>query len=122
MATARSALRAAAWRWLRDPFRLVPPPPDARVLRGTVRTDDDFGAALTIAASTRKWGDLETASFRTRKMTLETPEGDYEVHGPVTVLGHDLTAGPERRAVRRRVALLGHSTGLYEDLTVVEML
>lgn len=81
------ALVAAAWRWLRDPFRLVPPPPDARVLRGTVRTDDDFGAALTIAASTRKWGDLETASFRTRKMTLETPEGDYEVHGPVTVLG-----------------------------------
>ena len=40
--------------------------------------------------------------------------------GTVTVLGHDLTAGPERRAVRRRVALLGHSTGLYEDLTVAE--
>ena len=40
--------------------------------------------------------------------------------GTVTVLGHDLTAGPERRAVRRRVALLVHSTGLYEDLTVAE--
>jgi ABC-type multidrug transport system ATPase subunit len=38
----------------------------------------------------------------------------------VTVFGHDLAAGPERRAVRRRVALLGHSTGLYEDLTVAE--
>ncbi|MDP6491882.1 MAG: heme ABC exporter ATP-binding protein CcmA [Acidimicrobiales bacterium] len=40
--------------------------------------------------------------------------------GSVTVLGHDLTTGPERRAVRRRVGLLGHSTGLYEDLTVAE--
>lgn len=38
--------------------------------------------------------------------------------GEVVVLGHDLTA--ERRAVRRRVALLGHSTGLYGDLTVAE--
>lgn len=34
------------------------------------------------------------------------------------VLGHDL--GRQRRMVRRRVALLGHSTGLYEDLTVAE--
>ncbi len=34
------------------------------------------------------------------------------------VLGHDLSN--ERRLVRRRVALLGHSTGLYDDLTVVE--
>ena len=38
--------------------------------------------------------------------------------GEVVVLGHDLTT--ERRAVRRRVALLGHSTGLYGDLTVAE--
>ena len=34
------------------------------------------------------------------------------------VLGHDLS--DERRMVRRRVALLGHRTGLYDDLTVVE--
>ena len=34
------------------------------------------------------------------------------------VLGHDL--GAERRMVRRRVALLGHRTGLYDDLTVAE--
>ncbi len=34
------------------------------------------------------------------------------------VLGHDL--GKERRVVRRRVALLGHRTGLYDDLTVAE--
>jgi len=34
------------------------------------------------------------------------------------VLGHDLAS--ERRMVRRRVALLGHHTGLYDDLTVTE--
>ena len=34
------------------------------------------------------------------------------------VLGHDLSS--ERRLVRRRVALLGHRTGLYDDLTVTE--
>lgn len=38
--------------------------------------------------------------------------------GEAMVLGHDLRT--ERAAVRRRVGLLGHSTGLYEDLTVAE--
>ena len=38
--------------------------------------------------------------------------------GFVEVLGHDLVH--ERRSVRRRVALLGHATGLYADLTVVQ--
>ena len=38
--------------------------------------------------------------------------------GEAVVLGHDLRR--DRRAVRRHVALLGHSTGLYEDLTVDE--
>jgi heme ABC exporter ATP-binding subunit CcmA len=35
--------------------------------------------------------------------------------GELTVLGQDLIADP--RAVRRRVGLLGHATGLYDDLT-----
>ncbi len=36
--------------------------------------------------------------------------------GDAVVLGHDLVR--ERRAVRPRVALLGHGEGLYDDLTV----
>ena len=40
--------------------------------------------------------------------------------GDAHVLGHDLRN--DRRAVRRRVALLGHTTSLYEDLTVADNL
>src|SRR3954468_6146450 len=42
------------------------------------------------------------------------------VDGEATVLGHDLRK--DRRAVRRHVALLGHATGLYDDLTVADNL
>ena len=42
--------------------------------------------------------------------------------GTVGVLGHDLTGGDGRRSVRRRVALLGHATALYDELTVAENL
>ena len=38
--------------------------------------------------------------------------------GSATVLGHDLAV--ERRTARRRVALLGHANGLYDDLTVAQ--
>ena len=38
--------------------------------------------------------------------------------GEAVVLGHDLRR--DRRKVRRHVALLGHASGLYEDLTVDE--
>lgn len=38
--------------------------------------------------------------------------------GEAVVLGHDLRRN--RRAVRRHVALLGHASGLYEDLTIEE--
>jgi heme ABC exporter ATP-binding subunit CcmA len=40
------------------------------------------------------------------------------VRGEAIVLGHDLRK--DRRAVRRQVAMLGHATGLYDDLTVDE--
>jgi heme ABC exporter ATP-binding subunit CcmA len=40
------------------------------------------------------------------------------VAGTAEVLGHDLVA--DRRTVRRRVGLLGHATGLYDDLTVAD--
>jgi heme ABC exporter ATP-binding subunit CcmA len=38
--------------------------------------------------------------------------------GEAVVLGHDLRAN--RREVRRQVGLLGHDSGLYEDLTVAD--
>jgi heme ABC exporter ATP-binding subunit CcmA len=40
--------------------------------------------------------------------------------GSATVLGHDLAG--DTRALRRRVGLLGHATGLYEDLSVTDNL
>jgi len=40
--------------------------------------------------------------------------------GEARVLGHDLHE--DRRAVRRRVGLLGHAAGLYDDLTVEDNL
>ena len=42
------------------------------------------------------------------------------VAGEVTVLGTDLRT--RRRAVRGRVGLVGHDTGLYEDLTIADNL
>jgi heme ABC exporter ATP-binding subunit CcmA len=40
------------------------------------------------------------------------------VSGEAVVLGHDLVADP--RAVRRRVGLFGHQTGLYDDMTAAD--
>jgi len=40
------------------------------------------------------------------------------VRGEGRVLGHDLADPAQARALRRRVGLLGHATGLYDELTV----
>ena len=40
--------------------------------------------------------------------------------GEARVLGHDLTDRRQARSVRRRVGLLGHATGLYDELTVTD--
>jgi heme ABC exporter ATP-binding subunit CcmA len=40
--------------------------------------------------------------------------------GEATVLGHDLLDRRQARDVRRRVGLLGHASGLYEELTVAD--
>lgn len=42
------------------------------------------------------------------------------VRGEASVLGHDLTDRHQGRDLRRRVGLLGHATGLYDELTVTD--
>src|SRR3954462_3368971 len=42
------------------------------------------------------------------------------VAGPPDAPDHDLRLAGDRRAIRRRVGLLGHATGLYDDLTVAD--
>jgi heme ABC exporter ATP-binding subunit CcmA len=40
--------------------------------------------------------------------------------GEARVLGHDLRDRAQARGLRNRVGLLGHATGLYDDLTVAD--
>lgn len=40
--------------------------------------------------------------------------------GTARVLGHDLGDRRQARSLRRRVGLLGHATGLYDELTVTD--
>ena len=57
-------------------------------------------------------GAGKTSLLRTCAGLMDICEGDAKV------LGRDLRS--DRRAVRRSVGLLGHATGLYDDLNVVE--
>jgi heme ABC exporter ATP-binding subunit CcmA len=40
--------------------------------------------------------------------------------GEARVLGHDLADRRQARSLRRRIGLLGHATGLYDELTVAD--
>lgn len=40
--------------------------------------------------------------------------------GQASVLGHDLADRRQARALRRRIGLLGHASGLYDELTVAD--
>jgi heme ABC exporter ATP-binding subunit CcmA len=52
---------------------------------------------------------------------LRTCAGLLQVaRGEAQVLGHDLCDRRQARDVRRRIGLLGHSSGLYEELTVAD--
>src|SRR3954449_6663340 len=42
------------------------------------------------------------------------------VRGDGIVLGHDLGDRRQVRSLRRRVGVLGHATGLYDELTVAD--
>src|SRR5215207_6074386 len=42
------------------------------------------------------------------------------VRGEGRVLGHDLAQRRHVRSLRRRVGVLGHATGLYDELTVAD--
>jgi heme ABC exporter ATP-binding subunit CcmA len=57
-------------------------------------------------------GAGKTSVLRTCAGLLPVVDGDAHV------LGHDMRRDHDRRAVRRRVGVLGHATALYDDLTV----
>jgi heme ABC exporter ATP-binding subunit CcmA len=59
-------------------------------------------------------GAGKTTLLRTCAGLLPVARGEAEV------LGHDLTDRRQARALRRHVGLLGHATGLYDELTVAD--
>lgn len=90
-----------------------------------------FRDAVAIAGSYPVLAGVELSVPRGQLVALHGPNGSGKTSllrasagllavtsGRAVVLGHDLVR--ERRAVRRRVGLLGHSSFLYDDLSVGE--
>ncbi|MBU6330355.1 MAG: heme ABC exporter ATP-binding protein CcmA [Acidobacteria bacterium] len=99
----------------------VPVPPTEAVirLRGVVALLGRFPAlaGIDLEVAPRRIVLLRGANGAGKTTLLRTLAGLIAVaEGQATVLGVDLVA--DRRAVRHRVGLLGHATGLYDDLTV----
>ncbi len=90
-------------------------------MREAVVVYGDFPALAGITLSVRK-GEillLQGANGAGKSTLLRTCAGLTPiVRGTAEVLGHDLRT--ERNLVRRRVGLLGHSNGLFSDLTIRE--
>jgi heme ABC exporter ATP-binding subunit CcmA len=98
-----------------------PPEPPVVHLRRAVALLGDFPALAGADLDVRRReivllrgpnGAGKTTLLRTLAGLVRVSEGE------ATVLGVDLVA--DRRSVRHRVGLLGHGTGLYEELTVAD--
>lgn len=66
-------------------------------------------------------GSGKTSLLRAIAGLLEIAGGEAEVLG-AQIAPRQGASGPDRRALRRRVGLLGHESFLYDDLTVEENL
>lgn len=76
-------------------------------------------AGLSLAVAPGEVVLLQGPNGAGKTTLLRTCAGLLRIEGGTArVLGNDLAG--DRRAVRRRVGLLGHRTGLYDDLTVAE--
>jgi heme ABC exporter ATP-binding subunit CcmA len=105
-----------------DPAALRPPSSDLAVrFRSAVAMVGRFPvlAGVDLDIATGEIVLLEGANGAGKTSLLRACAGLLRVaSGEAVVLGADVVADP--RAVRRRVGLLGHDSGLYDDLSVEE--